>query len=285
MSRRGRTTGAAISLFSFQDIITSVTAILILLVLILTLELITRTKQRGIAADDRRMATQLRKSVEDMERQAEALRAEIATLQSSAKLMAAFSETEVRQRARDADARTKQLTQEIELLETELRTAALSRRRTEAKIVADHAAAPEASAAHVAALTARAAEMEEANRTEQERQKTARTSTHAHTTASTFIFNAPPGETLAPHLVEVSGDGLAVLEKGGSPPRRFTSPGRKFDHWLASLDATTEYVVIILRPSGVSSYDAVEQALKTAGVAMGAELVGEATNVSLGDGR
>ncbi len=49
MSRRNRSR-AAFSLFSFQDIITAVTAIVILLVLILTLELISRRQQ--VAAAD-----------------------------------------------------------------------------------------------------------------------------------------------------------------------------------------------------------------------------------------
>ena len=66
MSRRGRSKDVAISLFSFQDIITSVTAIMILLVLILALELATRVATKGMAAEDRRVAQQLKRSVAEM---------------------------------------------------------------------------------------------------------------------------------------------------------------------------------------------------------------------------
>lgn len=286
MSRRGRAREAAISLFSFQDIITSVTAIMILLVLILTLELITRTQQKGVAAADRQVARDLRQAVEDLERRADALEAELATLQSSARQSATFSEEETRRREQEAAARAARLAEEIALAETRLRQAASARRQAEAALVDVPAAAPDESAEHVAALDARAAEIEEANRRERDRQAQAKAKPGADDGAPTLLFNRPAGETLRPRLVEVSGDGVAVLAGEGEELRQFRGllGAAEFDRWLASLDRSSEYVVVILRPSGIGRYDKVLKAVKAAGLGVGAEMVGESMPVALAEG-
>jgi len=285
MSRRGRSTGAAISLFSFQDIITSVTAIMILLVLILTLELISNTRQRGVAADDRRTASELRGSVSTLEEEVAALRAELESLQAAATRSATFSAAETRMRERKAAERAGQLAEEIALLENRLRTASATRRRSEADLLATPPIPQEDTAEHVAALDARAAEIEAANRAERERQRAAGAAGTPRTVATALVFNTPPGELLVPRLVEVSADGLATLEPDGRQRRRFRGPGREFDAWLEALDSTGEYVVVILRPSGVRRYHDVVEAVMKAGVGVGAELVGEATSVTLGQGK
>lgn len=284
MSRRGRSTGAAISLFSFQDIITSVTAIMILLVLILTLELISSTRQRGVAVEDRRNARELRGAVEGMERDVVALRSELEMLQAAATRSASFSAAETRERERKAAERATQLAEEIALLESRLRTASADRRRAENELILTRSSRPEESADHVASVEKRAAEIEAANRAEQERQRQAATDRAPSAATPSLVFNTPPGELLVPRLVEVSAAGLATVEPDGQEPRRFRRPGRDFDAWLEALDSTGEYVVVILRPSGVRLYDEVVTAVKKSGVGVGAELVGEATAVTLGQG-
>jgi hypothetical protein len=284
MSRRGRNTGTAISLFSFQDIITSVTAIMILLVLILSLELITRSKQRGVAAEERRVARELWSAVAAMEQQASAARAEMTSLQASAARVANFSVEEVRRRERLAEQRAAGLGEEIELLESARRKAGSSRRKAEADLIKERASQPAASAEHVAAMNARAEAMEEANRAERRRQEAAAEAAAGQSSPRTLVFNAPPGQPLSPRLLDVSGDGLAALGRGEAQPRHFSGPGGDFNRWLATLDATSEYVVVILRPSGIDSFDTVVAAVEKAGLAVGAELIGEAVAVQLGEG-
>ena len=122
-------------------------------------------------------------------------------------------------------------------------------------------------------------------REEEERQRQAHTDGSPSTVAPSLMFNTPPGELLVPRLVEVSAAGLATVEPDGRQPRRFRGPGRDFEAWLAALDSTAEYVVVILRPSGVRRYGEVVAAVRKASVGVGAELVGEATAVTLGQGR
>lgn len=284
MSRRGRSTAAAISLFSFQDIITSVTAIMILLVLILSLELVTRSKQRGVAAEDQRVARELRSVVAAMDRDVSAARAEMTSLQASAARVANFSVEEVRRRERLAEQRAAGLGEEIELLQSAHRKAESSRRKAEADLIKERASQPAASAEHVAAMNARAEAMEEANRAERRRQEAAAKAAEGQPSPRTLVFNAPPGQPLSPRLLDVSGDGLAALERSAQQPRKFSGPGGDFNRWLATLDAKAEYVVLILRPSGIGSFDSVVAAVEKAGLAVGAELVGEAVAVQLGEG-
>jgi hypothetical protein len=284
MSRRGRSTGAAISLFSFQDIITSVTAIMILLVLILTLELVSRSSQRGVAVEDRRVAREFRESVRSTEQRVQSLRQELAALQARASESATFSAADTRQRAREATARAGRLAEEIAMLETSLRTAASERRQSENALLSTGPTSPEESPDHVEALERRVAEIERANEAERQRQRDSADSGAADGTPPTLIFNVPPGETLEPRLLEVSGDGLVALAADAGESRHFRGLGREFERWLASLDSAREYVVVVLRPTGVKVYDDVVTAIEAAGISVGAELVGESMPVAVRQG-
>jgi hypothetical protein len=283
MSRRGRAKGSAVSLFAFQDIITSVTAIMILLVLILTLELITRSQQRGVSVEDRRVARELGQNVTALEERADLMRAELVAIQSAAGRAASFSEAETRRRTKQADELAAQVAEEVELLEGELRKAGTARRNSERELLASQAGPAQESVAHLEAMNDRAIAMELANTAERERQAETRVGP-TQAAAATFVFNASRDTSLEPRLVEVAGNGLSVLEAGAPQPRRFSGPGPAFNRWLAERDAGSEYVVVILRPSGIKLYNQVLEAVRKAGLAVGAELVGESMAVGLGSG-
>ena len=136
MSRRGRSKDVAISLFSFQDIITSVTAIMILLVLILALELVTRVATKGMAAEDRRVAQQLKRSVAEMEKRLDRLRKEASAAQAAASDAAGFSAKETAEKQAKAARAAKELQDEIRRLEVQLRDAQSSRRTAEGRLAA-----------------------------------------------------------------------------------------------------------------------------------------------------
>ena len=56
MARYRRHGAEPFSLFAFQDIVTSVTAIMVLIVLILALEVVMRSRTAGVAEDHRAVA-------------------------------------------------------------------------------------------------------------------------------------------------------------------------------------------------------------------------------------
>jgi len=287
MSRRGRSKDVAISLFSFQDIITSVTAIMILLVLILTLELVTRVATKGMAAEDRRVAQELKRSVAEMEQRLEQLRKEAAAAQAAASDAAGFSAKETAEKQARAERAAKELQEEIRRLEVQLRDAQSSRRTAEGRLAASQTDDPEATAARAREADARAAQMEAANREEQRRQESeTKRASDGTAAARTLVFNAPPGTTLEPLLVEIAKDGLVAVGSDGESPHRFAwnllGLPAGFGDWLKGRNKTREYVVLILRPSGVERYDAVREAVVSAGFDVGTELIGEQMSLVLG---
>lgn len=287
MPRRGRSKDVAISLFSFQDIITSVTAIMILLVLILTLELVTREATKGMAAEDRRVAQELKRSVAEMEERLEQLRQEASTAQSTAIDAAGFSAKETARKKAQAETEAQKLREQIDQLEVQLRDAQTTRRTAESELAASQTATPEATTGQARAVDARAAEMEAANRAERNRQGTEATQVRERTPAArTLVFNVPPGSPLEPLLVEISEDGLVAVAADGASLSRFSwnllGLPTGFNEWLKAHDKRREYVVLILRPSGIDRYDATREAAASAGFEIGTELIGEQMSLVLG---
>lgn len=287
MSRRSRSKDVAISLFSFQDIITSVTAIMILLVLILTLELVTREATKGMAAEDRRVAQELRRSVADMETRLEQLRQEASTARVTASDAAGFSEKETAENTARAEREAKELRERIDQLAVQLRNAQSNRRTAEGKLAASQTDDPEAATQRARAVDARAAEMEAANQAERNRQGNEAKHLRERTAAArTLVFNAPPGSTIEPLLVEISKDGLVAVGADGASPSNFSwnllGVPTGFDEWLRAHDTRKEYVVLILRPSGVARYDVTREAVLSAGFDVGTELIGEQMSLVLG---
>jgi len=281
MSRRGRIGAAAISLFSFQDIITSVTAIMILLVLILTLELVTRSQQRGVAVEDRRVAQQLREAVEALEQRATELRLEAARLSDSASRAAGFSATETKQRRDDAETAANWLRLENQSLEPRLRAAKSERRAADATLMRAASSADRMPEERVEELEAAVAALEAANRREQERQSASRPNAAA-TPASRLVYNPDPDNAKHPVLLEVAKGRLTALEGGGRPITPLGSgPGGEFRRWLDVLDRSSRYVVLILRPSGIEQLHDVREAIVRRGVEVGIELVGEDMRVEV----
>src|SRR4051812_47012023 len=93
MSRRGRS-GPAISLFAFQDIITSVTAIVIVVVLCLVLDLVQR-KQTKHADSSSGVATDLSSRISEIETEIARLKEATAKTDSTVKEVARFSPAEL----------------------------------------------------------------------------------------------------------------------------------------------------------------------------------------------
>jgi hypothetical protein len=272
-----------VSLFSFQDIITSVTAIMILLVLILTLELVTRTQRRGVSAEDRQVARDLRDSVAALKTRAEALRAELEGTAQTALRAAGVSTAEIRRRQDEADRAARLLSEENAVLAARLRTARADQRSAERAVIEGLSGWAAELAAHAAAMERRAAEMEEANRRERERQEQSRR-TDATPAGGTLVFNPDPDNSRMAVLVEVSADGLTTLSGDGQAhrfPWSSNRPSADFGRWLAGLDKSSRYVVVLLRPSAVDRYDAVREAVSTAGLGFGLELIGESMRVAL----
>jgi len=277
MSRRRRT-AAAFSLFSFQDIITAVTAILILLVLILALELIAQLQQA--AATDQTVS---RDSLADS----------AATLESLVeRLSSVVAEDGVRPLVRRTPG---ELERDIRVLEDEARQAAAEAQ--EARVIESRART--LAAAALARLDNAREIREEVDRTKEEaalaeqeaRKITLDNEREAERQAAKqkeiaerpspgaeLVFNAPKEFNVQAWIVEVSSEGLAAVKLGANQRMALGSgmgSGSAAASWLSSLRSGRDHVLILVRPSGVGSVEGIRDGLREAKISFGIDFIGE----------
>lgn len=255
---RGREAAPPLSLFSFQDILTSVTGIITLLMLVLAVELITR-RQTSIAEQADQTFTEVQESLSQarsaLQQFREALNPaavqHLAAVSPAAALRQLHDDRLVLQQWQDELARVQARRKQLELLKNE-----------QAQLIAAAGLQTE--------LTSVNAQID----AEQDRLGKLRRSKR-------LIYNPARGERLRPWLLQAAAS-HALLAEGGTrgPPLRFegTSPTAwlpAFRRWLAAHRSQDAYVVLLLRPSAVASYEDIEQAIQRAGLPMGLELIAE----------
>ncbi|HRU05309.1 MAG TPA: hypothetical protein P5137_05990 [Candidatus Brocadiia bacterium] len=248
-SRRGGDS-APLSLFSFQDIITTVSGIMLLVMLMLALEVVARPAGKPAPAALPKAAT----SAEEVER----LRQEIAQ-----------ARREVEQAAKlnldDAPAKVARLEQEM--AKTRERTAQLnaaaeaSRQRAEAaaRAAAQARQEEERLKAELEGLRKRLDEQEAQNRVH-------------------YTFARETNKT--PVLVECSASGIAVRVAGKTPQvvsfvdassPHYQSSLRRFQAWARGRSPAREAFIVLVKPSAAGYAQEVIDALKQSGFDVGHE--------------
>ncbi|MCE9629118.1 MAG: hypothetical protein K8S94_00155 [Planctomycetia bacterium] len=273
-----RKPAAAFSLFSFQDIITSVTAILILVMILLTIELVTRQRHQATNSPD---ATRrhIDATVTRLESIASRLRNEVAARRAQ-------QTPHTLQEARDVLAAT-----QANLTDARLRLAETQRTRNAvARLLAtaeEEAATHAADAERLAKLQRQSDEdceecdrLESANRTEQERQENRKREIAEKPRSGTeLVFNPPADSDRKAWLVELSGDGATVVLLGGNRTQRLgadTDAGSATEGWIAGLKPEGDYCLLLVRPSAAKGLGRdIEQRLNDAGIRFGIDLIGE----------
>lgn len=286
MSRR-RSSGPAFSLFSFQDIITSVTAILILLVLILALELVARRHDEA-AADQDASRSALRQSAAALEglvaqlttlvptdetrplaeRTQSELERDVRVIEDQVRQAAAAAESAqaVEDRARALAAKAEAKLAGVQDLQDEV-----SRTREEAALLDDEAD-------KLALDNAKEAERIAQRRDELSEQPTP---------GAELVFNAPKDSNSQAWIVEVSIDGLVVVKLGTNERRVLgaaTGPGSAVDEWVAELVPDRDHALVLVRPSGIDGSGDIRGTLSEAGVSFGIDFIGEGQVVRDGMG-
>ena len=266
------------SLFAFQDIITSVTAIMILLVLILTLEFLSRARQVGVPEDHRHVVADLKQTIRAGEARLDALQRTLQETRGAAKSASAATRASVERRYAEATVRQAALEQEVARAETAVTRAADERHSAEDRLLAAATHTAEASRfeAEAESIAATAVAIEEANREERQRQQGLAA---APAQPTRLLFNPSDDGGKNAVMVEVAADGVTTLSPGGGAPQPLgwglTGPSFAFRRWLTGLQSASDYVVIMLRPSGIQRYAAVRDAIVEAGIDVGTELVPE----------
>jgi hypothetical protein len=270
--------GQPISLFSFQDIITSVTAILILILLIMTLELVTR-KRTEAASSPAATREQLETAVARLEDHVASLRSRVkaSTQVQASQRPRAEIEAELTVAENQLHAARVRLEEVASVLResTRLRFEAVARREAITNVESQVESLERRSEAD----ESDAEQIETANQREQERQAEQRQQVDEKPRAGTeLVFNRPANSGRTPWLLEISSDGCVALKLGSNTRRALgkvvdgTSP---FGNWLASLQARDDYCLLLVRPSGVGYQGKVESALEQAAIPYGVDFIGE----------
>ena len=268
MSRRGRSK-SPFSLFSFQDIITSVTGIIILLMLILAVELVQR-KTRGGAETRREVYKDVREALATAS-------TELAALQTGGK-----QELAVIEQAAGVVPEQMRLDQS----ETEQQLARLKREgeeleRRQARVRDEEKRA-------LSRSFERGKDREELQQREVELDST-RAKIHALREQNRLIFNQTSGTGKTPWLVDISGQRFVVgklpQQNNADPPRGTVyADSAPLLRFVRSCDRQSEYFVLLVRPSGINAFVELLDAMQNMGFELGFDVIGhDSTIFSVGE--
>lgn len=262
MARR-RHGGNPVSLFSFQDIITSVTGIMILITLILGLEVI----QRRAGAPDVRTeqltdeltkaaaeAGRVEQTLEAARRQIDDLRARLSKDESDLLDVARFNPEQLERQLRDMESLNRLLTNEVSASEDQLRQA-----RTSLASLENEDRRRDADRQSLADVT-RAAQ-EKLAELEQLRKN------------NRVIFNPGGRISKTPWLVEWTAQGAIVARAGKREPPQSFADAKALQTFLLKRSPSTEYFVLLVKPDFIDPFQATRDALEKSGFEVGFDLL------------
>jgi len=261
MSRRGRS-GPAISLFAFQDIITSVTAIVLVVVLLLTLEL--AQSQPGEATESLdAVASQLSARIQEVQNRLKEIQISLDKGDDFVQEIAATSPAELRSEQQRREQSIADLKKELQEQE-ELKTRNESERRSVETATFDLAPTREENARILA-------EVQQLEQTLVAEEKDGR-----------VLFTLPKGFTKPGWIAVIEPEKVstAPMEKEFSP-QVFTGAGglfsrsaaRQFVDWIKAEKRTDAYFLILLRPESAKMFDELEEMLEKESIAFGFDVI------------
>jgi hypothetical protein len=258
---RGRRRGNPFTLFSFQDIITSVMGIILLAALLLAVELVTRTAtnastsvvQEAAEEIDSRLQA-IRTDVAELQTELTSLReqalAQAATVTADAEFVASVAQTQLER----LEAELAQMTAHVDERKRELAkldARGFERRRDRQKL--------EALEAEIRQNDEQLEELRKSNR---------------------LFFNPVPGFSKRPWLVDLSAESITVGpmagEEGSSPTVEhiFLSDADFLD-FADRLSSESEYFIVLVRPSGVERFHVILDELRSRDFDLGFDVVAE----------
>lgn len=252
--RRRRHNDSPFSLFAFQDIITSVTGILLLIMLLLCVSLITRELSQDPPMDASDETSFESSHVAELEGRVQALRTEFEERKSRFGRLLAMSPSTAIRRREELRSQVAVLTQSVEKLDAETRAAAA---------VASRPATPreQAVAKEVDAKSKKAAQL--------------RRKLDALKQSGRLVFHPSPSDPRQPWVVQVDNADILVAPAGRrEPARRFASPDEAFAWVRRTRRTDSDYFVLFVKPGGIWEHYKLVDALHEADFRTGIELIG-----------
>ena len=252
MSRRRRQSNP-ISLFSFQDIITSVTGILILLAILLAISVIT---QNNAPAVENTLVdvSSLIAAQSALQQEVTQMETRVAETQQRVNSWIGSSPEELERHKNSIEAA-------IQVMETDLKT-------SEAKVTASSAELKQQTLnPKLNADLAKAAQIKQ--QLEQAKQDLSQLES-----GNKIVYNFRDSSRAA-WLVQISKGAILAGSRGASvAPSSFKSV-KDFLQFANKLPESEKYFVLIVRPSGLSMYDAIKEKLDDMDADVGTDLIAE----------
>lgn len=237
--RRRKGASVPFSLFAFQDIITSVTGIILLITMMMAVELVQNMTKAETAPQEQkssRVTRMLQEAVSQGTREADRLQKildETSTIR--------FDADALRRRLEALKAAAGEIESQREQIETTQEK--IDARREQQKLEAKDLT-PEA----IEALTQEQSEIAQQIEAMQQ--------------SNRVIFNRPAGAEKSPWLVELNERTILVAEMGQvRPPQTFQTP-EAFLHWIRGQDRNSMYFVLLVKPATINTFSTVRQALQ-----------------------
>jgi hypothetical protein len=250
-----------ITLFAFQDVIMSVSGVIIVLVLLLSLELIQRPDHNASAAAAQ-SAVEMRRAIEEADADAAALEQQVREMNARIESSAGLSAAELQRQTNITLADTLQLDAEIAALQARVDSLEETDKQLRAKAFDQQDSRREIESAQrkAAGLKRSLDEERRDNRP---------------------LFALPRGFDKTGWIAVLSESEVAVAPLGrASRPQVFAadggllgdSAGEKFLAWTRSQQTANLYVLLVIRPDGISSFQEIADGLESRGIDYGFDL-------------
>lgn len=248
MARRRRKS-SPFSLFAFQDIITAVTGVMILVTMLLTLELLQRKEQSPAAK-----TAQTIEQVVAVTAQLEAEIAEIERAMAAQSDLIKYDQAALRRRIAELAQQRAVLERDVDRLRVEQEDA--RQRQASIQLAAEQQeATPELLAALQNEITSVREHLERLRR------------------SNRMIFNPVACDQKQPWLVELETGTIQVAKVGEiGPPRSFQSVDA-FLKWSAGRNAHREYFVLLVKPDTIGQFDLARETLSEKGFDVGFDVL------------
>lgn len=264
-----RANGPAVSFFAFQDIITSVVGIFVLITIIMMIELVSK-KVEG-QSDGRRVADTLSASLKSLEIDLEEMRQRSEELSERSKKVAGVQRFNVKEVRSDIEKRVQQVEEQSkrsDAVSQQIRKVVLS---TEGELnqLNQQAVAADSKRDEHKKLLAKLQYLD--------------TKLGNLTTDDPIVFrNAGlAGKTLV--VADIQEKTFSVLDLARDSRRVYSGNDRltKFGDWLEKQDLDKLHILLLVRPGAASSFNAVQSKLEVEGASFGFDVVAAKRSIKL----
>ena len=276
MARR-RQAGNAFSLFAFQDIITSVTAIVILIMLILCIDFIQK-KRTEAAASPAETIRQLEQQVRELEELASNLSLK---LQNAIASPATISSSALEEELAKLESKKNELTDRLaEVRRTFDKVTQLAKEAEERRSEIDsQQELIKQFQERIAKLSQENEDLAQSNSNEAERLKKRKQELTQTVRTSTELIYNPVNDGTTQWLVEISIDGVVAMKLGTGAPLNLGQSliaGSPLSNWINTLNSSSDYCLLLRRPSADTTLAIdLEDKLQERSIQHGLDLVGE----------